>query len=150
MDKFRRFKPRQNKHQHLVPDAGSKLTSIHQILEPIFIRKHLESQSIISEVSLDNLISVSEGIRNQYPLRPLCLISSWCIWELVDNSYPSPKVMSHYLTSNFVIKDDLEEVQFGGSIMSDEIVNVENDYIAHTASRIFILVGKGFRNKGLY
>ena len=58
--------------------------------------------------------------------------------------------MSHFVTSNFVIKDELEEVQFGDSIMSDEIVSIENDYIAHTSSRLFILVGQGYQKKGLF
>lgn len=150
MNQFRRFKQRKNTQQSLATDSGTKIASIHEILEPIFERKHIESKSVISNVSIENLTSIAERARSLYPSSPLCLVSRWCIWELVDRSYPVRKVMSHYLTSNFVIKDELEEVQFGDSIMSDEIVSIENDYIAHTSSRLFILVGQGYQKKGLF
>ena len=150
MDKFRRFKKRTHNQQNLAPDSGIKIASIHEILEPIFERKHLESKYIISTVSIENLTSTVERAKSLYPSRPLCLVSRWCIWELVDRSYPDRKVMSHFVTSNFVIKDELEEVQFGDSIMSDEIVSIENDYIAHTSRRLFILVGQGYQKKGLF
>lgn len=120
---------------------------LQSLLDEAVNLQYLSSEPMESSLTLKNFYPVVEKIEARSQDKKLCIVSSWTWWDVVDLNGSEQAPVWSYLTSNFVIKDSQNEIDFGGSIKSSSLKIFEDGYLFDTKERTFILIGKGLKKR---
>lgn len=120
---------------------------LQSLLDDAVKLQHLSSEPMESSLTLENFYPVVEKIEASRQDKRLCIVSSWTWWDVIDLNGSDQTPVWSYLTSNFVIKDCQNEIDFGGSIKSSSLKIFEDGYFFDTEDRTFILVGQGLKKR---